>query len=108
MTNENDRCDNFDLNEHNVYIGCEVLRLSLLHGNQIDICHVHGGKFTPAPQASQPVCEHNHTVRHTYAHIPQGYMAAKSKLGLWLYIALFLAILAVAVLNMPVPKEVTG
>lgn len=104
MTNENDRCDNFDLNEHNVYIGCEVLRLSLLHGNQIDICHVHGGKFTPAPQASQPVCEHNHT--RTGDLPPQ--MAAKSKLGLWLYIAFFLAILAVAVLNMPVPKEVTG
>jgi hypothetical protein len=26
-----------------------------------------------ALRASQPVCEHNHTVRHTYAHIPQGY-----------------------------------
>ena len=35
-------------------------------------------------------------------------MTAKSKLGLWLYIAFFLAILTVAVLNMPVPKEVTG
>lgn len=24
-------------------------------------------------QATEPVCEHNHTMRHAYSHIPQGY-----------------------------------
>ena len=50
MTNKNDRCDKFDINEHSVYKPCVPFYLLLDDTHE---CANHaGGKFTPAPQAS--------------------------------------------------------
>jgi hypothetical protein len=35
--------------------------------------HAYKGYMEHGKPTEQPVCEHNHTMRHTYAHIPQGY-----------------------------------
>jgi hypothetical protein len=71
MTNENDRCDKFDINEHNIYVKCSP--------SLFDVgvrCSVHKlGKFTPAPQASQP------PTASMEALVQEGYALVTSAIG---------------------------